>query len=83
MLPANNLNIDTIVADPDHVDEDSDPYPFDVDPDSDPACHFAADPDPTFNFDAEPDPSFQIKAQNLQSVQIGLYFIHLSLSSAN
>jgi hypothetical protein len=54
------------------------------------ACHFNADSDPdadpTFHFDADPDPdsSFQIKTQNLwKNAQIGSYFIHFGLSSAN
>jgi hypothetical protein len=51
------VNFATSVADPHHVDSDSDPV-----------CHFDADPDPTFHFDADPDPSFQVKAQNRKKV---------------
>jgi hypothetical protein len=63
----------TSVADPHHLDMETDPA-CQFDPDPDPACHFDADPDPdpTFHFDAVPDPdpnpSFQIKAQNLGTV---------------
>ncbi len=44
------------MADPHHLDADSDPDPachFDADPnaDPDPACHFFSDPDPTFHFE--------------------------------
>ncbi len=58
LLPANNLNIDTSVADPNHVNADPNLYP-------DPACL-----EPTFSFDADPypDPNLQIKAQNLEKV---------------
>jgi hypothetical protein len=49
---------------------------------------FDADPDPTFQPDADldpdPDPGFQMKAQPIgKNAQIGSYFIHFGMSSAN
>ncbi len=60
---------ETSVADPHHLDADSDPACH-FDADADPTFHFHADPDPTFYFnaDADQDPSFQIKAQNFEKM---------------
>jgi hypothetical protein len=46
----------------------ADPYHVDVDSDADPASHFHADQDPACHFMRIRDPTFQIKAQNLENV---------------
>jgi hypothetical protein len=63
--PIYTWGLGSCVADPHHLDADTDPdpdlaYQFDEDPNQ--------DPDPTFHFNADPDPSFQIKARDLEKV---------------
>jgi hypothetical protein len=53
------------IADPNHIDADSDPDPachLDADPDPYPTFHIDGDPDLGYTFDADPDPTFQFDA---------------------